>query len=110
MEASGAWRERLSFLSPPETPCFKCLFPVAPPSEVFPVVGATPGIIGSFQALETIKYLTGIGENLKGKILVWEGKKMEFNGIKHIGTPNALHAASLIERSIVILIILDVEF
>jgi len=73
---------RLSFLCPPETPCFKCLFPEAPPSEIFPVVGATPGIIGSFQALETIKYLTGIGENLKGRILVWEGEKMEFNRYK----------------------------
>ena len=78
---------RLSFLSPPETPCFRCLFPAAPPSEVFPVVGATPGIIGSFQALETIKYLTGIGENLKGRILVWEGKKMEFKQYKTYRDP-----------------------
>ncbi len=78
---------RLSFLNPPETPCFRCLFPEPPPSEVFPVVGATPGIIGSFQALETIKYFTGIGENLKGKILVWEGKKMQFNKYKAYKDP-----------------------
>jgi adenylyltransferase/sulfurtransferase len=69
---------RLSFLHPPETPCLSCMFPEAPPAETFPVVGATPGIIGSFQALETIKYLTGIGRTLKGKILVWDGKKMDF--------------------------------
>ena len=78
---------RLSFLFPPETPCFKCLFPEAPPSEVFPVVGATPGIIGSLQSLEVIKYLTGIGENLKGRILVWEGKKIEFHRYKAYKDP-----------------------
>ncbi len=78
---------QLSFLSPPETPCLKCMFPEAPPSEVFPVVGATPGIIGSLQALEAIKYLTGIGKNLKGRILVWDGKNMEFNQYKSYGDP-----------------------
>ena len=78
---------RLSFLCPPETPCFKCLFPEPPPSEVFPVVGATPGIIGTLQSLEVIKYLTGIGENLKGRILVWEGKKIEFNKYKAYKDP-----------------------
>ena len=87
---------RLSFLNPPETPCFKCLFPVAPPSEVFPVVGATPGIIGSFQALETIKYLTGIGENLKGRILVWEGKKMEFKRYKTYRDPECPACSKLV--------------
>ncbi|MEW5746372.1 MAG: HesA/MoeB/ThiF family protein [Nitrospirota bacterium] len=69
---------RLSFLTPPETQCLKCMFPEPPPSEVFPVVGATPGVIGSLQALEVIKYFTGVGENLKGKILVWDGKNVEF--------------------------------
>ncbi|HXX64504.1 MAG TPA: HesA/MoeB/ThiF family protein, partial [Bacteroidota bacterium] len=52
---------RLSFIQSPETPCLRCLFPEAPPSEVFPVLGTTPGVIGSLQALEAIKYLTGIG-------------------------------------------------
>lgn len=78
---------RVSFLSPPETPCLKCMFPEPPPSETFPVVGATPGITGSLQALEVIKYLTGIGQNLKGKILVWEGKKMEFRSYRAFKDP-----------------------
>ncbi len=78
---------RLSFLHPPDTPCLRCMFPEAPPSETFPVVGATPGIVGSLQALETIKYLTGIGRNLKGKILVWEGRKMDFTLYKTYRDP-----------------------
>lgn len=68
----------LSFIKSPETPCLRCLFPEAPPNEVFPVLGATPGVIGCLQAIETIKYLTGIGTNIKGKLLVWDGGKTEF--------------------------------
>lgn len=78
---------RLSFLKPPETQCFKCMFPEPPPSETFPVVGATPGVIGSLQALEVIKHFTGIGQTLKGKILVWEGKKAEFKQYKAYRDP-----------------------
>jgi len=69
---------RLSFIHSPETPCLRCLFPEAPPSEVFPVLGTTPGVIGSLQALEAIKYLTGIGTTIKGKLLVWDGRRTEF--------------------------------
>jgi len=68
----------LSLIKSPETPCLRCLFPEAPPSEVFPVLGTTSGVIGCLQALETIKYLTGIGTNINGRLLVWDGGKMEF--------------------------------
>jgi len=68
----------LSFIQSPETPCLRCIFPEAPPSEIFPVLGTTPGVIGSLQALETIKYLGGIGTNIKEKLLVWYGAKTEF--------------------------------
>jgi len=73
---------RLSFIHSPDTPCLRCLFAEAPPSEVFPVVGATPGVIGSLQALEAIKYLTGIGKTLKGRLLVWDGHAMDFRIFK----------------------------
>lgn len=69
---------RLSFIKSPETPCLRCIFPAAPAPEVFPVLGAVPGTIGCLQAIETLKYLTGIGENLKGKLLVWSGTDMSF--------------------------------
>lgn len=69
---------KLTFLHSPETPCLRCLFPAAPPRTVFPVLGATPGMIGCLQAMEVTKYLTGVGETLKGRMLVWDGMEMEF--------------------------------
>ncbi|MFH1567893.1 MAG: HesA/MoeB/ThiF family protein [Gemmatimonadota bacterium] len=72
---------RLTFVRAPATPCLQCIFPVAPAREVFPVLGATPGVIGCLQALEAIKYLSGVGENLEGKLLVWDGTDMEFRKV-----------------------------
>lgn len=69
---------RLSFIHPPETPCLRCIFPEAPPKEMFPVLGATPAVIGSLQALEALKYLSGTGTTLKGQLLVWEGATTDF--------------------------------
>lgn len=58
---------------PGKTPCLKCIFPKAPPMEVFPVVGATPGVIGTVQATEVIKYLLGSGELLANRLFIWDG-------------------------------------
>ena len=58
---------------PGDFPCLACIFPHAPPAEVFPVVGTTPGIIGTIQANEVIKYLTGTGELLAGRLFLWDG-------------------------------------
>ncbi|MGO9613618.1 MAG: HesA/MoeB/ThiF family protein [Dissulfurispiraceae bacterium] len=79
---------RLSFIQPPDTPCLKCIFSEAPPKEIFPVLGATPGVIGCLQALEVIKFLTGIGTNLRGKLLVWEGRKTEFRQYRTYKDPH----------------------
>lgn len=72
----------LSFIQSPETPCLRCLFPEPPPKETFPVVGATPGVIGALQALEAIKYIVGIGKLLKNKLLVWDGMSGDFKTFK----------------------------
>jgi molybdopterin/thiamine biosynthesis adenylyltransferase len=58
---------------PGTTPCLKCIFPKPPPKEVFPVMGVTPGIIGTIQANEVIKYLLGSGELLMGRLFIWDG-------------------------------------
>ena len=81
---------RLSFIHSPATPCLRCLFPEAPPSEVFPVLGTTPGVIGSLQALEAIKYLTGVGTNLRGKLLVWDGARTEFKTFRAMKDPQCI--------------------
>ncbi|NJB35636.1 HesA/MoeB/ThiF family protein [Croceivirga sp. JEA036] len=60
-------------------PTYRCLFPTMPSPEEVPncdengVLGIIPGIIGSFQALEAVKVMTGIGEVLAGKLLVYNG-------------------------------------
>jgi molybdopterin-synthase adenylyltransferase len=58
---------------PGETPCLKCIFPKAPPKEVFPVIGATPGVIGTIQATEVIKYFLKSGDLLTSRLFIWDG-------------------------------------
>ncbi|MBT8508766.1 adenylyltransferase [Methanomicrobiaceae archaeon CYW5] len=53
--------------------CLRCIFPAHPPTETFPALGATAGVIGSIQAGEVIKYLTGTGTLLTDRLLLWNG-------------------------------------
>ena len=75
---------------PGRGPCLACLFPNVPPKEVFPVVGVTPGVIGCIQATEVIKYLTGEGDLLVGRLLLWDGlagRTEEITVAPRIGCP-----------------------
>lgn len=58
---------------PGKTPCLRCIFPGSPPPEIFPIIGATCGVIGSIEATEVIKLLTGRGEPLAGRLFIWDG-------------------------------------
>lgn len=72
----------LSFIYVPQTPCLACIFYEPPPKEgKFPVVGVTPGAIGCLEAFEVLKYITGVGQNLKNVLLVWDGAAMDFRKI-----------------------------
>jgi adenylyltransferase/sulfurtransferase len=76
----------LSVFAPPETPCLECVFPKVDDGNVLTcdvrgVLGATPGIIGTMQAMETIKILTGIGSVLKGKLMICDFSDMYFSAI-----------------------------
>ena len=68
--------------------CYRCLFPDPPPPGEVPncaeagVIGALPGLVGSIQALETIKIAMGIGETLSGRMLIIDVLTMEFREIK----------------------------
>jgi len=79
---------QLTFIHAPETPCLYCIFPGSPPPAVFPVAGVTPGVIGVLEATEAIKWLTGIGKNLKGRLLIWDGELMEFQKVAINKDPN----------------------
>lgn len=77
-----------TFLQPPETPCLRSIFPEAPPKRIFPIVGVTASIIGSIQAMEALKYLTGIGPALKNRLLIFDGEDMTFLSVNLQRRPN----------------------
>lgn len=78
---------RVTTLVPDKTPCLECIFPKAPPKEVFPVLGATAGVIGTLQVTEAVKVILGIGETLQNRLLVYDGEYMEFHEIKLAKNP-----------------------
>lgn len=73
---------------PGEGPCYRCVFKNPPPKDAVPtckqagVIGAMGGVIGSLQAMEAVKYITGTGELLTGHLLTFDAIKMEFRKIK----------------------------
>ena len=69
---------QITFLHPPETPCLRCIVPDAPTSGVFPILGATAGVIGCLEALEAVKYCSGTGRLLKNRMVLWDGEDMKF--------------------------------
>jgi adenylyltransferase/sulfurtransferase len=64
---------QVTTIIPGKTPCLSCIFPHPPPKEVFPVVGLTPGLIGTVQATEVVKYLLVTGDLLTNRLLLWDG-------------------------------------
>jgi len=72
---------------PGKTACLRCIFPCAPPQEVFPVVGATPGVIGTIQATEVLKYLLGTGDLLANRLLIWDGMTAHAEEIAVVKNP-----------------------
>ncbi len=81
------FRGQITFLHPPETPCLACFIPREVKKEKFPILGATPGVIGALQAMEVMKYLAGMGETLKNRLLLFDGLSMEFSTIKLTRNP-----------------------
>ena len=71
----------------PGGPCYRCLHPEPPPDGLIPncaeagVLGVLPGIIGTVQATEAIKLVTGMGESLAGRLLLYDALRMTFRTI-----------------------------
>ncbi len=73
---------------PGQGPCYRCVFREPPPKDAVPtckqagVVGAMGGVIGSLQAMEAVKYLTGAGELLTGQLLTFDALTMDWRKVK----------------------------
>ncbi|MCX7877791.1 MAG: HesA/MoeB/ThiF family protein [Ignavibacteria bacterium] len=81
---------QISFLNLPGGPCYRCIFPK--PAEVpdcseAGVLGVVPGIAGTVMALEAVKYLTGVGDLLKGEMLLIDTLKMKFRLVNFTKNP-----------------------
>ncbi|MXX68921.1 MAG: molybdenum cofactor biosynthesis protein MoeB, partial [Gemmatimonadales bacterium] len=76
-----------SVFGAPDGPCYRCLFRDPPPPGLVPncaeagVLGVLPGIVGSIQANEAIKWLAGIGDTLAGRLLLIDALRMEFRSL-----------------------------
>lgn len=74
-------------------PCYRCLYPEPPPPGLVPscadagVLGIVPGVVGTIQATEVVKLLTGIGEPLLGRLLLYDALGMTFRTMKLRRTP-----------------------
>jgi adenylyltransferase/sulfurtransferase len=74
---------QVTTIIPGEGPCLNCIIPEKPdPVATFPVLGATPGLFGTLQVMETLKLITGMGESLKGRLIYFDGEFMDFDSVE----------------------------
>jgi molybdopterin/thiamine biosynthesis adenylyltransferase len=72
---------------PGESTCYRCVFPKPPPRDAIPtcsqagVIGVLPGVLGTLQATEAVKFLLGKGELLTGRLLTYDALEMRFREV-----------------------------
>ena len=82
------WEGQASVFSTSDGPCYRCLYPDPPPAGLVPscaeggVLGVLPGVVGTIQATEAIKLITGAGESLAGRLLLFDALRMTFRTMK----------------------------
>ena len=82
---------------PGKTACLWCVYQGRVTQGKFPVIGVAPAIIGCIQATEVIKYITGIGELLTNKLLIYDGLNLEFTKLTVEQDPNCPHCGHLVK-------------
>lgn len=79
---------QVSVLAAPGGPCYRCLFPVPPPPDAIPscaeagVLGVLPGLVGTLQAAEVLKWILGIGRSLVGRLLQVDALSTTFRELR----------------------------
>ena len=85
------WEGQISLYDPARgTPCYECIFPNRPAPGMVPtcaeagVAAPLPGVIGAMMAMEAVKHLTGAGQGLKGRLMIYDALYAEVRviGIK----------------------------
>jgi adenylyltransferase/sulfurtransferase len=78
---------RASVFATDDGPCYRCVFPTPPPAGAVQncaeggVLGVLPGLIGTIQAIETVKLLLGLGASLVGRLLLIDALELQFRSI-----------------------------
>jgi molybdopterin/thiamine biosynthesis adenylyltransferase/rhodanese-related sulfurtransferase len=78
---------------PGQGPCYRCVFPQAPEGGVANcaqagVLGVLPGVLGTLQATEAIKLITGVGDALTGRLLTYDALEMRFHEFRVARRPD----------------------
>ena len=88
--AIGRWTGQVGVFG--RKPCYRCLVPEIPPDAetcaAVGVIGALAGVIGSMMALEAIKLITGAGETLSGRLLIYDALAAETRTVRVAGDPD----------------------
>jgi adenylyltransferase/sulfurtransferase len=86
--AISEFEGQLTAVIPGESPCYRCLFEEPPPPDTLPdpadsgILGVIPGVIGTLQASEILKLITGAGHILKGELLIYDALTPSFRKVK----------------------------
>lgn len=94
--AVSQFEGQLTVVIPGESACYRCLFEAPPPSDFLTlsqesgIIGFVPGVIGSLQAGEVIKLITGVGEILKGELLIYNALNQSVRKVKIPKNPNCI--------------------
>jgi sulfur-carrier protein adenylyltransferase/sulfurtransferase len=87
------WEGQLSIFDASRGPCYRCLFPTPPPEPLIPncaqagVIGVLPGIIGTMQALETIKLVLGMDCQSRSRLMTFDASTSQWNSYSIVKDP-----------------------
>jgi molybdopterin/thiamine biosynthesis adenylyltransferase len=92
--AVAGFEGRVMTIIPGQSACLMCLYRGVDVSMKTPVIGASPAIVAGLQVTEVIKYLTGLGQLLTNRFLIYDGLNMRFAEIQVLRDTGCQHCGS----------------